>query len=300
MKQKLIFWVERFFYNPRPLDRFVSFLFSPFTLLYCLIVFFKYKTKTPQDMGIKVISIGNLTVGGSGKTPLVSALAKRYENSAVVLRGYGRESKGLIVVKDKEKILCDFKKCGDEALVYASKLENSIIIVSENRKEGILKAKDLGAKIVFLDDGYSKHDIKKLDFLIDVKTKNDFCLPAGPYREKLWKGKKVTILKEDIDFKRKVSIENSDKKLSLVTAIARPQRLDRYLPKNLIAKHYFADHYTFTKDDIAQIFKNDGCEAILVTLKDYVKLKDFGFEIVLMDLELEVDERVFDIIDKYN
>jgi len=143
-------------------------------------MYLRYKSKTAEDLGVKIISVGNLNVGGSGKTPLVTALASSYENVAIILRGYGRDSQGLYVVKDKEKILCDVKISGDEAMIYAKKLSQATVIVSEDRKVGIKKAKELGITTIFLDDAYSKHDIQKLDLLIEVKNKNNSCLPSGP------------------------------------------------------------------------------------------------------------------------
>ena len=118
--------------------------------------------------------VGNLSVGGSGKTPLVTALAQKYEESAVILRGYGRHSKGLYVVKDFNNILCDVDVSGDEAMIYAQKLAKSIVIVSEDRKIAILQAKEMGAKIIFLDDAYSKHNVKKLDraYFAGITKKN--------------------------------------------------------------------------------------------------------------------------------
>jgi tetraacyldisaccharide 4'-kinase len=104
LKKKLVFWVEEYFYNPNLFQKSVSFLLLPLSWLYCLGMWIRYKIKIPQDFGIKIISIGNLSVGGSGKTPLASALAMRYENVAIVLRGYGRESQGLHVIKDFKKI----------------------------------------------------------------------------------------------------------------------------------------------------------------------------------------------------
>ena len=145
----------------------------------------RFKSKSAENFGIKIISVGNLSVGGSGKTTLVTAVALKYENVAIVLRGYGRDSQGLHVVKDKQNILCDVNISGDEAMIYARKLPHAIVIVSEDRKKGILKAKEMGVEIVFLDDAYSKHDIEKLDLLIEVKSQNSSCLPAGPFRERL-------------------------------------------------------------------------------------------------------------------
>jgi len=261
-------------------------------------MYVRFKTKTPHDFGIDIISIGNLSVGGSGKTPLTTALALKYEKVAIILRGYGRKSKGLYLVKDFSNILCDVDISGDEAMIYAHKLPDAVVIVSEDRKLGILKAKELGVKIVFLDDAYSKHDIKKLDILIDVDTKNKNCLPSGAFREKLWSSKEAIVLKDGIDFKRVVELKDKYDKMSLVTAIARPQRLDKYLPF-VIEKNYFEDHHSFVKSELEEIIKKDGAESLLVTYKDYVKVQKFGLPLSLLDLHMEVDEKVYKIINNY-
>jgi len=261
-------------------------------------MYLRFKSKKTEDFDIDIISIGNLSVGGSGKTPLVSALALRYENAAVVLRGYGRESSGLYVVSDGTKILCDVSISGDEAMIYAHKLPLAIVIVSKDRKEGIKRAKEMGAKILFLDDAYSKHDIKKLDIIIDVKSKNSFCLPSGPFRERLWSGKEAVVVKEEREFKRVVELKNKSDKMSLVTAIARPQRLDKYLP-DVVSKNYFEDHHTFVRDEVLEILQRDGSESILVTYKDFVKLEQFDLPLSLLDMHVEVDEKIFNIIDNY-
>lgn len=299
MKQRFIFWVENYFYDPSVFERLLSYFLFPFSALYCFVVYIKYKVTTPENMGIKVISVGNLTVGGSGKTPLVTAMAKEYDNVAVVLRGYGRKSSGLVVVKEGGKILCDVQTSGDEAMLYAKKLKNGVVIVSEDRKAGIKKAKELGASLVFLDDGYSKHGIEKLDFLIDVKTPNRFCLPSGPYREKLWAGKKAWILKEGKDFHRKVVLKNPTQKMVLVTAIARPHRLDPYLPKEVKERYYFEDHHDFSKEEIAEIFKKHRPDSLLVTCKDYVKLEKFGFPLSILDLDVHAEAWIFEKIEAY-
>ncbi|MDD2356297.1 MAG: tetraacyldisaccharide 4'-kinase [Thiovulaceae bacterium] len=298
MKKSLVFWVERYLYKPSFSQVLLSLFFLPLSWIYCLIVWIKYKNAIPKDYGIDVVSVGNLSVGGSGKTPLTTALALRYENVAIVLRGYGRKSKGLHIVSDGSKILCDVEVSGDEAMIYAQKVPRAIVIVCEKREEGVLKAKEIGAKLVFLDDGYSKHHIKKLDILIDVESKNSFCLPSGPYREKSWRSKEVAVVKDGVDFKRAVHIENPTSKMALVTAIARPQRLDPFLPE-VTSKHYFEDHHYFTKEELEWIFYLNGVDSLLVTFKDYVKIKDFGITISLLDLKLDVDEKVFELIDNY-
>ena len=298
MKKSLVFWIENYFYNPNILQNFLSIFLLPLSWIYCTLMYVRFKTKTPHDFGIDIISIGNLSVGGSGKTPLTTALALKYEKVAIILRGYGRKSKGLYLVKDFSNILCDVDISGDEAMIYAHKLPDAVVIVSEDRKLGILKAKELGVKIVFLDDAYSKHDIKKLDILIDVDTKNKNCLPSGAFREKLWSSKEAIVLKDGIDFKRVVELKDKYDKMSLVTAIARPQRLDKYLPF-VIEKNYFEDHHSFVKSELEEIIKKDGAESLLVTYKDYVKVQKFGLPLSLLDLHMEVDEKVYKIINNY-
>jgi len=299
LKKSFVFWVEDYFYNPTLLQKLISLLFLPLSWLYCFVMWLRFKSKTPEDFGIKIISVGNLNVGGSGKTPLVTALAQKYENVAIVLRGYGRESQGLHIVKDKQNILCSVSVSGDEAMIYARKVQNAIVIVSEDRKKGIRKAKEMGAEIVFLDDAYSKHDIKKLDLLIEVKTQNSNCLPSGPFRERLWVGKNAVVLKDGTDFKRVVVVKDRCDKMSLLTAIARPQRLDKYLPKGIVSKNYFEDHHSFTKEELEDVLKKDGTDSLLVTYKDFVKVESFGLPLSLMDLNVEVDEKVFETIGNY-
>ena len=298
MKKYLVFWVEEYFYNPTLPQKLISLLLLPLSWLYCAVMWLRFKSKTPQDFDVKIISVGNLSVGGSGKTPLVTALAQKYENVAIVLRGYGRDSEGLHVVKDKKSILCDVCVSGDEAMIYARKVSSAIVIVSEDRKQGILKAKEMGAEIVFLDDAYSKHDIKKLDLLIEVKSENNSCLPSGPFRERLWAEKKVIVLKDGIDFKRVVVVKDRCDKMSLLTAIARPQRLDKYLP-DVVSKNYFEDHHSFSKDELEDVLSRDSLDSLLVTYKDFVKVESFGLPLSLLDLDVKVDDKIYEVIGKY-
>jgi tetraacyldisaccharide 4'-kinase len=261
-------------------------------------MYLRFISKRAEDLGVDIVSVGNLSVGGSGKTPLVTALAQKYENVAIVLRGYGRKSSGLYVISDGCKILEDVSISGDEAMIYAHKLSKAIVVVSEDRKKGIKKSKELGAKIIFLDDAYSKHDIKKLDLLINVESENSYCLPAGPFREKLWYQKEAVILKDGLDFKRESELKDKCDKMSLVTAIARPNRLDSFLP-DVVSKNYFEDHHSFTKGELEDILKKDGSDSLLVTYKDFVKIESFGLPLSLLDLHLKVDENIFKIIEDY-
>ncbi|AXH15193.1 tetraacyldisaccharide 4'-kinase [Malaciobacter mytili] len=299
MRQKLFLWVEDYLFYPNTFQKIISFLLLPLTLIYMIIILVKRAISKPKDFGIPVISIGNLIAGGSGKTPLTIALVKNKENCAVILRGYGRDSKGLYLVSQKGKILVDVKISGDEAMLLATSLPNATIIVSEDRVEGIKKAKELGCKIVFLDDGFSKYHIKKFDILIRPKDEptNIFCLPSGGYREpKMFYSLADLQLKEGEGFKRFVSYSLNQKnvnvlphKLLLLTAISKPKRLLEYLPSG-VKMVAFEDHHSFTKDEIKNIEKEYNEYSIITTQKDFVKLEKFNIKnLYLMNLELQID-----------
>ena len=299
MKKQLIFWGEKYLFNPGPFEKILSFLLFPLSLIYCLIVWRKFKSAEPKDFNIPIVSVGNLIVGGSGKTPVTVAIASRYENIAIVLRGYGRESKGLHLVSDGKNILCDVKTSGDEAMLYATLLPSAIVIVAEDRVDGILKAKEMSAKIVFLDDAYSKHFIKKLDILIISKQKNNFCLPAGPFRERQWSGKEILHIQESKEFKRRVFIKDASRRMVLVTAISKPERLDMYLNSKVIKKVYFPDHYAFNEAELKEILHDNMADTLLVTQKDLVKMKDFDIKLSILDLDIDLDKKIHDKVQEY-
>jgi len=297
VKRFLIRWGEGYLYRPSLLQKLLSILLLPLSALYCLCAYIRYRRSVPKNQGIPVVSVGNLVVGGSGKTPLVIELARRFAKPAVVLRGYGRSSRGMVVVKDRD-ILCDIAQSGDEAMLYATSLPHGVVIVSEIRERAIAEAKAIGCDVVLLDDGYGKHAIEKLDVLIRVKTPNPFCLPSGAYREKLWKGKEVLIAEEGETFTRRVSVQNPTRKMVLVTAIARPERLDPYLPE-VVEKVYFEDHHPFTPGELEAIVKRTGATSLLVTQKDFVKMASFNLNLTVLELSLDVDEAFIEQVKEY-
>ena len=291
-------WGEKYLYAPDPVQRLLSLILLPLSWLYCLIVYFRYRLKRPFRYGIPVVSVGNLTVGGSGKTPLVTALAGGYERPGILLRGYGRQSRGLFVVSDGQRIQCDVATSGDEAMIYAQKLPKAVVIVSECRECAIELFEQMGCEVLFLVDGYSKHHIQKLELLIDVKTLNTACLPSGPFRERLWAGKEAIVLSEEKDFTRRTKLIDGTARMALVTAIARPERLDRFLPE-VCGKYYFKEHHFFTKDELESVLQTSGASSLLVTYKDYVKMAEFGLPLSLLDLELELDPSLVERVRQY-
>ncbi len=301
MNKIIYFWIEKYLFNPNKFQKILAFLLLPLTSLYCLIVIFKRTIAIPINYNIPIISIGNLIVGGSGKTPLTIALASKYSKSAIILRGYGRDSSGMKMVSKYGEIFLDVKDSGDEAMLLATSLSKSMVIVSEKREEGILKAKKEGAKIIFLDDGFSKTNIKKFDILIKPSNIKSlpFCLPSGPYREMPSFYKKVDLLlRENSDFKREVEIKKPTKRMILVTAISKPERLDIFLPE-VVEKIYFPDHYSYTKEELELLMNHHDASSILTTTKDEVKMKNFSLNLSILELELVLNEDIYKKIDTF-
>ncbi len=249
---------------------------------------------------VPIISVGNLIVGGSGKTPFVIALASRYPNATIISRGYGRQSKGLIEVSREQKIVATVQESGDEAMLMANLLPNNII-VSENRKKAINYAINLGARLIILDDGFNRANIEKFEIILEPKyIPNRLPFPAGPFREFSFSEKEADIvLQEEEDFTRVVSFSNLREKMLLVTAIANPQRLNKYLPKGVIAKKIFPDHAYFDENTMVDLLRDSGADTLLVTQKDAVKLTKFMLPLSIMQLKLQIDESVFESIDNY-
>ncbi|PKR79785.1 tetraacyldisaccharide 4'-kinase [Brumimicrobium salinarum] len=166
----------------------------PFSLIYGLVMMirnglFDKNIKKVTKVNSTVISVGNLSVGGTGKTPhvefLLSALAKKY-NTAVLSRGYGRKTKGFVKVNAN----ADVTNVGDEALNYAQKFEGEIeVAVCEKRVEGARKLLENypETEVIVLDDAYQHRYLHRdCNILLTEFNKpyfKDFVLPAGRLRE---------------------------------------------------------------------------------------------------------------------
>lgn len=277
------------------MQRLLSYLLLPLSAIYCLIVWWKRKEglKHKVTFSIPIISIGNLTIGGNGKTPFCIALAQEYRDVAIILRGYGRKSHGLLIVSDHGQIMCDAMASGDEAMLYAKALPDATVIVSEDRIEAIALAKKRGAKLVFLDDGFSKSFINKIDILVKPvpEPKNSFCLPSGPYREpKSLYAQADLVICEGEDFVRHVEILNPTERMLLVTAISKPSRLEPYLPPNLIGKISFKDHYMYREKELEVLLDKHQATSLLTTQKDAVKMATFDIPLSILKLNITISE----------
>jgi tetraacyldisaccharide 4'-kinase len=160
-----------------------------------------------EYLGCLVVVIGNLTVGGTGKTPIVEKFARELiakgRKVAILSRGYKRrESKlwrrilGLFdpevsaptVVSDGQKIRCDWRRAGDEPYMLAQNIPGAIVIVDKNRvKAGIYAIRKYGADTLLLDDGFQYYPLKSRLQLVLIDQQNPFgngdLLPRGILRE---------------------------------------------------------------------------------------------------------------------
>ncbi|WP_201352987.1 tetraacyldisaccharide 4'-kinase [Hydrogenimonas urashimensis] len=298
----VVTFFENLYYRPKWYHWAAAFLLLPFSILYASIMWIRRRIVRRRRFKLPIIGVGNLLVGGSGKTPMTITLAKRYEKAAVVLRGYGRKSRGLVVVSRWGRIESDVETSGDEAMLLARSLPDATIIVAEDRIEAIEKAHAMGATIVFLDDAFSKVGIEKFEILLyPAKTPNILPLPSGPFREFPSEKKFADlVLVEGRDFERIVTCEGCDEPMLLVTAIANPQRLEPFLPKGRIKGRLIRpDHAWFDTNEIERAMQIAGVKKILTTQKDAVKLETSGFDMALLTLRLRIEPTVFDAIERY-
>ncbi len=249
---------------------------------------------SPKIVPIKSIVIGNISVGGTGKSPVTIYLANLLSsqlNTAILSRGYGRKSKGFIEVsEDAESI-----QVGDEPLMFQNIFGNAVTVaVCESRNEGIDKLINLypQLELILLDDAF-QHRQTKAGFNILLTTFRspfftDFILPAGNLRESRNGANRADVIlvtkcpvNLDVETQNKyresllpyhkpvffahivygelISFTIEIPKVSnilLVTGIAQTIDLVSYLETNFLVDHIpFSDHHEFTLNDIEKIHR---------------------------------------------
>ena len=140
-----------------------------------------------------VISVGNLSMGGTGKTPVVAAIAQHLadagERPAILSRGYGRadEPDGVVVVSDGTSIGASVERSGDEPLMLARQVPRAIVCVCPDRHlAGSLAERQLGGTVHILDDGFQHIELaRNLDVLVTTvgEIPNGRVIPMGKLRE---------------------------------------------------------------------------------------------------------------------
>ncbi len=168
-------------------------LYTPLSWLYGAAIKLRHKL---YDMGIlrvnhfdiPIICIGNITVGGTGKTPLTELVASHFAKKrkvAILSRGYGRKTKGYLEVMQNSH----YRDVGDEPLQIKMKYPNLLVVVCEDRVAGIKKIKELhpDIELIVMDDGFQHRSVEALINIVTVDatrpTMYDKLLPLGNLRD---------------------------------------------------------------------------------------------------------------------
>jgi len=177
--------------------------------LYCFLVLirlFLYKSKllTAKRFKLPIISVGNISIGGSGKTPMViylsSILTKVNIKHVIVSRGYKKKLRGMVIVQDyNTKLISDPWLAGDEPVLMSNKLD-SVPIIADNKKTRAIDfaIKRFEPEVVLLDDGFQSLYIKKSTDLVLIdpamELKKYKLLPLGFLRETLQSLKRADLV----------------------------------------------------------------------------------------------------------
>jgi tetraacyldisaccharide 4'-kinase len=259
-----------------------------------------------------VISVGNLSVGGSGKTPIVAALARMLldmgQRPAILSRGYARRraTDGVVVVSDGNRVLEPVENSGDEPQMLARALPGVPVLVCADRHlAGRLAEKRFDATVMLLDDGFQHLALgRNVDVLVmPASDLDDAVLPSGRLREPLDSASSADCVLvpgslEDMSrvaatFDRMPvfrvtnhfgSVQGLDAsapsgtRVVAVAGIARPERFFTTLREQgfeIVRELRFPDHHWFSSDDldrIRTIAKDTSADLVATTEKDAVRV----------------------------
>ncbi len=192
-----------------------------------------YRARILPRLGLEVpvISVGNITIGGTGKTPLVRLVAdmikKKGKEPAILIRGYKGSFQGDVgVVSDGHSILMEPEAAGEEALMLATQLPGVPVIIGTSRyKTGLYAVNELGVDAIILDDGFQHRHLKRNLDIVAIDATNPFgygyLFPRGLLREprmSLRRGDIIVLTKADY-----LPLRRREKLL---------KRLDRLVGKN--------------------------------------------------------------------
>lgn len=160
------------------------------------LLFYKFNFIKTKKLSVPVISVGNITCGGTGKTPVVIELAKNFLKEgykvAILSRGYKRKpinssNTGVLLVSDGQDILTNYSISGDEPYLIAKKVPKAIVVVGKDRVRTGKAAIKLGADILILDDGYQHIRLNRDENILLLDAYHPFdnghLLPLGKLRE---------------------------------------------------------------------------------------------------------------------
>ncbi len=280
-------------------DGFIPRILEPTAQIFNLFSILRYALGSHSKIGVPTICIGNIVSGGAGKTPVALSIAKKLHkdyNVNFLTRGYGGKLLGPIQV---DPIRHKIDEVGDEALVLANV---ATTWVAKDKKLGALSAKNMGAEIIIMDDGFQNPSVYKTLSLLVIDGPYGFgngrLIPSGPLREKIPSGLKradaIVLIGEakqsvkealpaDIPVLQastvpdNTNLEHSNNKVIGFAGIGRPEKFLNTLKSmdlNIVNFVSFPDHYVFKEIEILRLQEKAAQhDAVLVTtLKDMKRL----------------------------
>ena len=262
-----------------------------------------------------VVSVGNISVGGTGKTPFVIALGELLKQRGIAFdilsRGYGRSSAGIAVV-DPNGSRAQF---GDEPLLLTRKLGVPVIVGADRYQAGLLAEKQFASSLHLLDDGFQHRRLHR-DFDIVLLPAADYAgalLPIGRLREPLSALRRAdaVALPDPLDqrhvkkvwrVRRKLELSHPSGKLIAFCGIGRPKQFFDGLKiagQELASEVTFRDHYSYSQRDIDRLLelkKRTEAEGFITTEKDAINLGALTTQlqpirIATLTMELEAPEQ---------
>lgn len=284
------FWYER---------GIVSYLLWPFSKIYQFFSFLRCIVQNPIKFPAKVVCIGNITVGGTGKTQLAIWIAKKLSANnikfVIITKGYGSKINKPTLVNENHTP----EEVGDEALILS---EYGKVISAPRIDKALELAKSLKPEIIIVDDGMQNPRFHKDTIIVTIDATrgfgNRFLLPAGPLRQSINNGLRLAdcavVVGNEAQLERDIPVNcdipilkakilplnniSKTKKYLAFCGIGNPERFFSSLEQNgikVIKKRIFPDHYKYSSKDLALLkeqAKNQ--HALLITTeKDYVKVK---------------------------
>ena len=285
-----------------------SLLLIPFTILYYFLFSInKYLRKifTKKFRDIKIICIGNIYLGGTGKTPLAIEIFKE------------------LSIKNKVSVLKKFNKKHLDEINLLKKTTN--LICTNKRVEGVEKSLENKDNFLILDDGYQDYSLKK-DFSIlcinsELGFGNKMLLPSGPLRENVdeIKNFKAAVIngEKNLDLEKFLMRYNED--LKIFYSKYKLNNLEKFGKKDIlafsgVANNYkffdllksklnlkktisFPDHYNYSEDELAKIVETSKKQnmTVVTTAKDFYRIDRFKDQITCIDAELYIENK-YDLI----
>ena len=283
----------------------IALILTPFSCLYWLLFIIKKKLNKKKKFPIKVMCVGNIYLGGTGKTPfaieLLSILKSLGKKPCFVIKNHN-------LTEDENKLLSKFGS----------------VFTSSNRRDSVELAHKNGFDVAIMDDGFQDFSLEKnFSFLcFDEKLwiGNGLLIPAGPLRESLKngikranciliKGKKNNLIENKIRELNKtidilyfeykpIDIKNYlDKSVISFAGIGNPEGFFELLRKNninILKNFPFPDHHNYTDDEIKKLInqakENDAI--LLTTEKDFLRIKkEFHDKLSFLKIELIIEKK---------